>query len=187
MDTENEMTGSAGGNPVIGILMGSESDLSVMEGAFDVLDEFDVPYEVNILSAHRTPEETAAYAATAEKRGLRIIIAGAGMAAHLAGVVASKTTLPVIGVPIDSSALQGLDALFSTVQMPPGIPVATMSIGKAGARNAAIFAVQVLSLNEELLAARLKRYKAGMAEEILTRKKHKLDAYLSGRKRKEPL
>ncbi len=180
------MQGEEARNPVVGILMGSESDLSVMEGALDVLDEFDVPYEVHILSAHRSPEETAAYAGGAEKRGLKIIIAGAGWAAHLAGVVASKTTLPVIGVPIDSSSLQGMDALLSTVQMPPGIPVATMSIGKGGARNAAIFAVQVLSLQETGLAGKLKKYREAMAEEIRTAKKRKLDEFLLGRRKKEP-
>ncbi|SHF10536.1 5-(carboxyamino)imidazole ribonucleotide mutase [Desulfacinum infernum DSM 9756] len=159
---------------LVGILMGSDSDLSVMEAAAEVLREFGVPFEMAILSAHRTPEQAARYAAEAAERGIKVLIAGAGWAAHLAGVLASKTTLPVIGVPIDSSPLNGMDALLSTVQMPPGIPVATMAIGKGGARNAALFAVQILAVADENLAARLKAYKADMAAGVL-KKNEKID------------
>ncbi|MCI5209705.1 MAG: 5-(carboxyamino)imidazole ribonucleotide mutase [Candidatus Electrothrix sp. ATG2] len=126
--------------PLVGVVMGSDSDLPVMRAATDFLDSVGVKNEIRISSAHRTPEQAAEYARTAAGRGLKVIVAGAGMAAHLAGVLAAHTTLPVIGVPIDASSLKGLDALLSTVQMPPGIPVGTMGIGKAGAKNAAVFA-----------------------------------------------
>ncbi|ROQ90856.1 5-(carboxyamino)imidazole ribonucleotide mutase [Desulfosoma caldarium] len=161
--------------PLVGVLMGSDSDLPVMEGAFEVLRKFGVPFEAAILSAHRTPEQAAQYAATAAERGLQVIIAAAGWAAHLAGVLASKTILPVIGVPVDSSPLHGMDALLSTVQMPPGIPVATMAIGQGGARNAALFAVQILALCHDDLTKALKRYRADMAAEVLA-KNAKVDA-----------
>ena len=126
--------------------MGSDSDLPVMEGAVHVFKKFDIPFEMTVASAHRTPERAVRFAATARQRGVKVIIAGAGHAAHLAGALAAQTSLPVIGVPIDSSSLQGLDALLSTVQMPPGIPVATVAIGKPGAHNAAILAAQMLAL-----------------------------------------
>uniref|UniRef100_A0A832A941 N5-carboxyaminoimidazole ribonucleotide mutase n=1 Tax=Desulfacinum infernum TaxID=35837 RepID=A0A832A941_9BACT len=161
--------------PLVGILMGSDSDLPVMEGAFEVLRKFEIPFETAVLSAHRTPDQAARYAETAAARGLKVLIAAAGWAAHLAGVLASKTTLPVIGVPIDSSPLKGMDALLSTVQMPPGIPVATMAIGKGGARNAALFAVQILALSHEALSEGLRRYKADMASEVLA-KNEKIEA-----------
>lgn len=169
--------------PKVGILMGSDSDLPVMEEAFRALDELGIPYEARILSAHRSPEESAEYARDALNRGLKVIIAGAGWAAHLAGVIAAATTLPVIGVPIDSSPLQGLDSLFSTVQMPPGIPVATMAIGKGGARNAAIFAAQILATHDERLANVLKDMKRLMAEDVTVKKKRKLEEYLSNREK----
>ncbi|WP_448382429.1 5-(carboxyamino)imidazole ribonucleotide mutase [Desulfosoma sp.] len=161
--------------PLVGLLMGSDSDLPVMEGAFEVLRKFEIPFETAVLSAHRTPDQAARYAETAAARGLKVLIAAAGWAAHLAGVLASKTTLPVIGVPIDSSPLKGMDALLSTVQMPPGIPVATMAIGKGGARNAALFAVQILALSNEALSEGLRRYKADMASEVLA-KNEKIEA-----------
>ncbi|MFP5212073.1 MAG: 5-(carboxyamino)imidazole ribonucleotide mutase [Acidobacteriota bacterium] len=167
--------------PLVGILMGSDSDLPVMEDAFKALEDFGVPYEVNILSAHRSPEETASYARGAARRGLKALIAGAGWAAHLAGVVASETILPVIGVPIDSSPLKGMDSLLATVQMPSGIPVATMAIGKGGARNAALFAVQILALGDPALAEKLEGLKEKMANDIVTEKKRKLDDYLAKR------
>jgi phosphoribosylaminoimidazole carboxylase PurE protein len=179
MERKRMTTGA--GEPRVGILMGSDSDLPVMEEAFSVLDAHGVPYEAKILSAHRSPEETCRFAAEAAGRGIRVLIAGAGWAAHLAGVVASQTTLPVIGVPIDSSPLNGMDALLSTVQMPPGIPVATMAIGKGGARNAAIFAVQILALQDPGLAERLRAGKARMAEEVVTSKNRKLQEYLASR------
>jgi len=152
--------------PVVGILMGSDSDLPVMEEAAKVLRDFKIPYEMTISSAHRTPKRTADYARGAEKKGIRVIIAGAGSAAHLAGFIAAETTLPVIGVPIDSSSLNGLDSLLSTVQMPGGVPVASMAIGKAGAKNAGIFAAQVLSINDARLRAALKAYKKLLARQV---------------------
>jgi phosphoribosylaminoimidazole carboxylase PurE protein len=141
---------------VVGILMGSDSDLPVMQEAAAMLQEFGIDHEMTIASAHRTPKKVLEYSQSAEKRGLKVIIAGAGWAAHLAGVVASQTTLPVIGVPIDSSPLKGLDALLATVQMPGGVPVATMSLGKSGAKNAGIFAAQILASSDVKIANHLK-------------------------------
>ncbi|MDI6789640.1 MAG: phosphoribosylamine--glycine ligase [Thermodesulfobacteriota bacterium] len=152
--------------PLVGIVMGSDSDLPIMVETTSVLKKMDIPYELTIASAHRSPQRTHEYAQKAAERGLEIIIAGAGAAAHLAGVIASETTLPVIGVPINSSALNGLDSLLSTVQMPPGVPVATMAIGKAGARNAAIFAAQILSLKYPRIAEELRKHKVNMAQEV---------------------
>lgn len=153
-------------NPLVLIIMGSDSDLPVMEGGAKVLAEFGVPFEMRISSAHRSPQRTAALAAEAAGRGIGVIIAGAGMAAHLAGVIAAETCLPVIGVPIGGGALNGLDALCSTVQMPGGVPVATMAIGPAGARNAGIFAVQILALGDAALTEKLKAYRQKMAREV---------------------
>jgi len=167
--------------PQVGVVMGSDSDLPIVEEALQVLDEFGVPYEVKILSAHRSPDQTSAYAKSAAERGLRVILAAAGWAAHLGGVLAAETILPVIGIPVNSSPLQGLDALFATVQMPPGIPVATMAIGKGGAHNAALFAIQVLALQEPQLRDRLKQFKLRMAEDIVTRKSKRLEEYLMSR------
>lgn len=147
----------------VGILMGSDSDLEVMREAEKRLDSFGIGYETRIMSAHRTPEKAAEYAATAEQRGLQVIIAGAGAAAHLAGAIAASTTLPVIGIPIDSSSLKGLDALLATVQMPAGIPVGTMAIGKAGAANAGIFAAQIVARTDAELAKKLVEFKKEMA------------------------
>lgn len=169
-------------DPVVGILMGSDSDIPVLEEAFRVLDEFEISYEARILSAHRSPHETAEYARTAVARGLRVILCAAGWAAHLAGVVASESILPVVGIPVASSPLQGLDALLATVQMPPGVPVATMAMGKGGAGNAAIFAVQILALSDANLAGKLSKYKAKMADDVVGKKNRKLDEYLSNRK-----
>lgn len=143
--------------PLVGILMGSDSDLPVMEKAAEVLKEMGVPYELDISSAHRLPEKTAHYARTARERGLEVIIAGAGMAAHLAGVLAAHTTLPVIGVPLKSGALEGVDALYSTVQMPPGIPVATVGID--GAKNAAYLACEILSIKYPEINKRLEDFR----------------------------
>lgn len=152
--------------PLVLILMGSDSDLPVMRGAADILKKFEVPYEMRISSAHRCPERTAELASSAAGRGIRLIIAGAGMAAHLAGVVAAETTLPVIGVPLPGGALNGVDALYATVQMPGGIPVATMAIGAAGAKNAGLFAVQVLALSDARLTEALRGYRREMAAEV---------------------
>ncbi|MEO5349210.1 MAG: 5-(carboxyamino)imidazole ribonucleotide mutase [Magnetococcus sp. YQC-3] len=152
--------------PLVGILMGSDSDWGVMQEAAVVLREFAVPFEMTVASAHRTPERTHAYAAGAAGRGLKILIAGAGAAAHLAGVVAANTILPVLGVPLSATSLQGLDALLATVQMPGGIPVATMAIGQAGARNAALFAVRLLAVSDPVLAGKLEAYRRSMAEAV---------------------
>jgi len=152
--------------PIIGIVMGSASDRPIMEEAAAILDRFKVPYELIVASAHRSPERTREYARTAQERGLQIIIAGAGGAAHLAGSIAAATVLPVIGVPIDSSPLQGMDALLATVQMPAGVPVATMAVGKAGAKNAGILAVQIISLHQPALQRRLEEYKKEMARQV---------------------
>ncbi len=152
--------------PIVGILMGSDSDLSVMEEAARALEEFSIPFEMTVSSAHRTPARTARYARSARKRGIKIIIAGAGSAAHLAGFLAAETTLPIIGVPIGASALKGLDALLSTVQMPGGVPVASMAIGKAGAKNAGIFAAQILSVSNPGLRVRLKNHRKKQARKV---------------------
>lgn len=151
---------------VVSVVMGSDSDLPVMEESVKTLAEFAIPHELFLTSAHRTPERTAAFARGAAKRGVKIIIVGAGAAAHLAGVIASQTVLPVIGVPIDATSLRGLDALFATVQMPGGIPVATMTIGKAGAKNAALFAVRILALEDGGLQKKLRAYIRKMASDV---------------------
>jgi phosphoribosylaminoimidazole carboxylase PurE protein len=150
----------------VGVVMGSDSDLPVMRGCLDTLEEFDVPYEVQVLSAHRTPELAHAYASTARLKGLKIVIAAAGGAAHLAGVCASLTTLPVIGVPLLGEALSGADSLYSTVQMPAGIPVATVAIGAPGAKNAALLAVEILALGDDALHARLQEFRAGLRQSV---------------------
>jgi len=155
----------ATGNPIVAVVMGSDSDLPVMQACMDQLKAFEVPFEARILSAHRTPQAAAEFAATAKSRGIRVIIAAAGMAAHLAGAMAANSPLPVIGVPLQaSSGPVGLDALLSTVQMPPGVPVACMAIGKAGARNAAILAVQILALSDAALAERLDAFRKAQAQ-----------------------
>ncbi len=152
--------------PLVLIVMGSDSDLPVMNEAADILTDFGVPFERRISSAHRAPRKTATLASEAAGRGVRIIIAGAGMAAHLAGVIAAETVLPVIGVPIGGGALNGVDALYAMVQMPGGIPVATMAIGKAGAKNAALHAISILALEDRTLSARLVAYRTQMAREV---------------------
>ena len=148
------------------ILMGSDSDAPVMQAAVDVLREFEVPCEMTVASAHRSPERVMRLVAEAPGRGVRLFIVGAGAAAHLGGVVAAHTTRPVIGVPIDSSALKGLDALLSTVQMPPGVPVATVAIGKPGATNAGVLAAQMIALGDKAMAAKLDDYKKKMAAKV---------------------
>lgn len=158
-------------SPLVGVVMGSTSDADVMEGCTDVLKQLKVPHEVRVISAHRTPERTREYAESAAERGLEVIIAGAGWAAHLAGVIAAHTTLPVIGIPIDSSPLQGMDALLSTVQMPPGIPVATVALGKGGAKNAAVLAAQILALKHAPIAEKLKAYREGLTKEAIEKAK----------------
>jgi len=162
--------------PLVGILMGSESDLPVMEKAVDVLKEMGVPHEVEISSAHRLPEKTANYAKRARERGIEVLIAGAGMAAHLAGALASHTTLPVIGVPIKSGALDGVDALYSTVQMPQGIPVATVAID--GAKNAAYLACEILSIKYPEIAKKLEQVRSRMRNSLEAKSK----AFKEGKK-----
>ena len=152
--------------PLVGILMGSDSDLPVMDEASKILDKFGIGHEVIVSSAHRSPERTRKYVVGASKRGIKILVAGAGAAAHLAGVVAAETTLPVIGVPIGSSALNGIDALLSTTQMPGGVSVAGMAIGKAGAKNAGILAVQILALSNKSLHQKLIKYKKDQAKMV---------------------
>jgi 5-(carboxyamino)imidazole ribonucleotide mutase len=152
--------------PFVSILMGSESDLNIMQATADTLQQLQIHYEIKITSAHRTPAATQQYISDAESRGCQVFIAGAGLAAHLAGATAAHTTKPVIGVPIDSGPLNGLDALLSTVQMPGGIPVATVAIGKSGAKNAAYLAAQILSLSDAALAERVKTERTANAEKI---------------------
>ncbi|AVR89515.1 5-(carboxyamino)imidazole ribonucleotide mutase [Thauera aromatica] len=153
--------------PAVGIIMGSNSDWPTMKAAAKVLEEFGVPFEARVVSAHRTPDLMFEYAATARDRGLRVIIAGAGGAAHLPGMVAAKTTLPVLGVPVQSKALSGQDSLLSIVQMPKGIPVATFAIGEAGAANAGLFAVALLANGDPSLADRLADFRARQTQAVL--------------------
>lgn len=152
--------------PVVGIVLGSDSDLPLAQETTKILEELGVPFEITIGSAHRTPDRVTEYASEANERGIRIIIAIAGLAAHLPGVIASKTLLPVIGVPVDGGPLNGVDALYSIVQMPGGIPVASMAIGRAGARNAGVFAAQILALTDPQIAQRLVDYRCRMAESV---------------------
>src|SRR5664279_903253 len=152
--------------PIVGIIMGSDSDLAIMEKAAEVLQEMGVPYEMDISSAHRLPDKTAEYAKSARDRGIEVVIAGAGGAAHLAGVIAAHTTLPVIGVPIPSTPLQGMDSLLATVQMPAGIPVATVAIGKPGATNAGILVAQILGLADAAIAKKLAAHKEKLARGV---------------------
>ncbi|MEN8188538.1 MAG: phosphoribosylamine--glycine ligase [Thermodesulfobacteriota bacterium] len=162
----NKLSAGKESNGRVGIVMGSDSDLPAMQAAADFLKSMGVDYEMTIASAHRTPDRAAEWASTAAERGLKVIIAGAGMAAHLAGVLAAHTNLPVIGVPLDASSLKGMDALLATVMMPPGIPVATMAIGKAGAKNAGVLAVRILALENRQLAAKLDEFKKEMARQV---------------------
>jgi len=164
-------------NPVVSIVMGSDSDLEIMQEAAKSLESFGIPYEIDVTSAHRSPDRTAEFARNAASRGIRVIIAGAGGAAHLAGVIAAHTTLPVIGVPI-TSVLNGLDSLLATVQMPAGIPVATVAIGKAGATNAGIFAAQILALSDEGIAKKMNAHKDKLAKGV-DEKSKKLKASLA--------
>ena len=154
--------------PLVGILMGSKSDWETMAHTANTLEELGVPHEVRVLSAHRTPDQTMEYAATAEQRGLEVIIAAAGGAAHLAGVVAAKTSLPVLGVPMESKALKGLDSLLSMVQMPAGVPVGTLAIGKPGAINAALFAAAILGLKHPEIRAAWLRYREAQSRAVLS-------------------
>jgi len=153
-------------NVLVSVVMGSDSDLPIMIEATKILEEFGIGHELILTSAHRSPARTTKFATSAAGRGVKIIIVGAGAAAHLAGVIASQTLLPVIGVPIDATSLHGLDALLATVQMPGGIPVATMAIGKAGAKNAALFAIRMLALDNKIISAALSAYIEKMAKDV---------------------
>ncbi|MBN2712712.1 MAG: 5-(carboxyamino)imidazole ribonucleotide mutase [Planctomycetes bacterium] len=152
--------------PKVALVMGSDSDYPKLEGAVNTLREFGVPFEVHVMSAHRTPEKAATFAANAEKNGLQVIMAAAGGAAHLAGVIAGHTILPVIGIPISGTSLSGFDSLLSTVQMPAGIPVATVAVGSAGGTNAALLAVQILARADSKLAAALRKFKKDMVKKV---------------------
>lgn len=154
------------GGPRVGIVMGSESDMATMQKCGDVLDEYGVPWEIGVMSAHRAPDVVRAYAAQARDRGLRVLVAGAGAAAHLPGVLASLTTLPVIGVPLAGTPLSGFDALLAIVQMPPGVPVATVAVGDMGARNAAHLAAEILALSDPGVAAAVERMRGGMGAKV---------------------
>jgi 5-(carboxyamino)imidazole ribonucleotide mutase len=167
--------------PLVGILMGSDSDLPTMEEAAKILQEFGVRFALHVASAHRSPDRVARFAREAEGRGFRVLIAGAGSAAHLAGVIAAHTILPVIGVPMDGGSLNGLDALLSTVQMPGGIPVATVAIGKAGARNAALLAVEMLALGDPPLRRRLLAYRAKQTAQVLAKDRQVQAKYATAR------
>ncbi len=154
--------------PLVGVIMGSKSDWDTMRHAVEILESFGVPYEKRIVSAHRTPRLLAEYASTAEGRGLEVIVAGAGGAAHLPGMAAANTALPVLGVPVESHALKGMDSLLSIVQMPGGVPVATFAIGKAGATNAALFAVAILSAQRPELREKLRAWRAAQTDRVLS-------------------
>ncbi|HKK47269.1 MAG TPA: 5-(carboxyamino)imidazole ribonucleotide mutase [Balneolaceae bacterium] len=156
--------------PKVGVIMGSDSDWSTMKDACEILDEFGIAYEKKVVSAHRTPDDMAEYGKSARRRGLKVIIAGAGGAAHLPGMTAAHTTLPVIGVPVKTSTLSGIDSLYSIVQMPPGVPVATVAIGKA--KNAGLLAIRMLSMNDRNLTEELKQYHEQMAEESRAKTKN---------------
>jgi phosphoribosylaminoimidazole carboxylase PurE protein len=155
----------------VAIVIGSDSDLKIINEAAMVLKEFSVPYEIKILSAHRTPNETIAYAKAAKMKGIKVIIAGAGGASHLSGVVAAHTLLPVIGVPMETEYLKGIDSLFSTVQMPSGVPVGCMAIGKSGAKNAALFALEILATSDEKIYKKLKQYRKNLSKSVLNKNK----------------
>lgn len=172
------MTDSA--KPLVGILMGSDSDWPKIKKAGAALDEFGVPYEVNVMSAHRTPHVVADYATTAVDRGLKVIIAAAGGAAHLAGVVAAHTPLPVLGLPVPTSDLGGMDSLLSTVQMPGDVPVATLAVGMGGPRNAGLFAVQILATADESLREKFVAFKAGLTEQIAAKNARLQEAIQAG-------
>jgi 5-(carboxyamino)imidazole ribonucleotide mutase len=161
------MSSQSASNPLVGVIMGSKSDWDTMRHASEMLTRFQVPHESRIISAHRTPQAATEYASGASRRGLRVIIAGAGGAAHLAGVLAAHTVLPVLGVPMESQVLRGIDSLLSTVQMPSGIPVGTLAIGKPGATNSALFAIAILALDRPDLREKLEAFRAEQTEKVL--------------------
>lgn len=156
---------------LVSVVMGSDSDLEVVKEALEILKGFKIPYEVRIISAHRSPDEVVEFAKKADERGIKVVIAAAGGAAHLPGVIAAYTTLPVIGIPIETEAIKGMDSLLSIVQMPAGVPVATMAIGRSGTKNAVLFAVEILALLDDKLANALLRYKRNMAQKVKDKNK----------------
>ena len=166
--------------PIVAVVMGSDSDFPVVNGCIETLEEFDIPYDVRVISAHRTPDKAHEFASTARLKGLKVLIAAAGGAAHLAGVIASLTTLPVIGIPIQTPTLGGADSLYSTVQMPAGVPVATVSIGKAGAKNAALLAAEILALSDDQLHDRLRAFRAGMRRTVAEKNRRLRDQLANG-------
>jgi 5-(carboxyamino)imidazole ribonucleotide mutase len=166
------MSRKKAGQPVVGIIMGSQSDWETMKNAADILKDFGISHETKIVSAHRTPDRLHDYAKTAQKRGLKVIIAGAGGAAHLPGMAASMTTLPVLGVPVETKALKGLDSLLSIAQMPAGIPVGTLAIGPAGAKNAALLAASILALEDKKIAAKLEKFRQRQTKSVAVRPKN---------------
>lgn len=153
--------------PVVAVLMGSKSDLPILKGAFQIFEKFDVPFTARVMSAHRTPAIASEFAEKAESEGIKVIICAAGMAAHLGGVIAAHTTLPVIGLPVASEPFNGLDALLATVQMPPGIPVAAVTAGKAGGKNSALYAISILALSDAVLAEKLKQFRAEQTATVI--------------------
>ena len=165
---------------IVGVLMGSDSDYETMLPCFEIFTKFEIPFEARVISAHRTPDVAITYSKTARDRGLQVIIADAGAAAHLAGVLASSTTLPVLGVPISATSLQGFDALLSTAQMPAGVPVATFAVGSAGSQNAALFAIQILATHDEALVSKLSAFKDEMKTKV-TKKDENMQKKLSER------
>lgn len=167
-------------NIPVAVILGSDTDLPVMKPALETLDEFDVSYELRVLSAHRSPDAMQEFARSAEERGLKVLIAGAGGAAHLAGALASLTTIPVIGVPMPTDRMGGMDSLLSTVQMPRGVPVATMGVGTSGALNAALLAIQILALSDEPLRQALQRHRARLAESVKDAEEHVRKALKGG-------
>ena len=180
-DESNETSGEIDvRQPIVAVVMGSDSDFPVVNGCIETLGEFDIPYEVRVISAHRTPDKAHEFASTARLKGLRILIAAAGGAAHLAGVLASLTTLPVIGIPIQTPTLGGADSLYSTVQMPSGVPVATVSIGKAGAKNAALLAAEILALSDDQLHDRLRAFRASMRRTVAEKNRRLRDQLANG-------
>jgi 5-(carboxyamino)imidazole ribonucleotide mutase len=165
--TNQKVRSLAKTKPLVSVIMGSKTDHETMKPAIELLEDFGVPFEVKIVSAHRTPDQMFKYASGAESRGIKVIIAAAGGAAHLPGMTATKTTLPVLGVPISSTELNGLDSLLSIAQMPKGIPVGTLAVGKPGAANAALLAMQILALNDKKLSARLKKWRESRTQEVM--------------------
>ena len=166
--------------PQVAVIMGSKNDLPALKGAFAIFREFNIEFTARVMSAHRTPEEALAFASSAEEEGYKVLVCAAGMAAHLAGVVAAHTTLPVIGIPMSCEPFNGIDSLYSTVQMPPGIPVATVTVGKAGAKNAALYAASIIGLSDKAVSAKLKEFRVNQTEIVKAADKELQEELASG-------